>query len=142
MTLITDPTAALIRFLKTDADTIDMTTHIFGGELPDSEVSLMPNACVVLRMTGGGLMPISSSYVMVNDIRIDAYAYGSTPLQAFRLYRCIAGALKQMKSNTQGRTRLYWAKAAGGPLSLREQDTEWPVTLSTWQVFWSERETP
>lgn len=142
MTLITDPTAALIRFLKLDADTTSMTSSIFGGELPDSEVAGMPQACVVLRMTGGGLLPISSSYVEVNDIRIDAYAYGSTPLQAFRLYRCLAGALKQMKSNTQGKTRLYWAKSAGGPLSLREQDTEWPLTLSTWQVFWSERETP
>jgi len=143
VTLITDPVAAVIRFLKLDADTTDMaSTHIYGGELPDADVESMPRACVVIRMTGGGLLPISSSYVEVNDVRLDAYCYGSTPLQSFRLYRCLAGALKQMTSNTQGRTRLYWAKPAGGPLSLREADTEWPVTLSTWQVMWSERETP
>lgn len=142
MTLITDPLAALIRFLKTDTDTTAMTTRIFGGELPDSEVAGMPAACVVLRTTGGSLLPIANSYVPVNDVRIDAYAYGATPLQSFRLYRCLAGALKQMTSNTQGRTLLYWARPAGGPISLREQATEWPVTLSTWQVMFSEKETP
>lgn len=142
MTVITDPLAAVIRYLKLDADTTAMTTSIFGGELPDAQVKGMGQACVVLRKTGGGLLPISGSYVQVSDVRVDAYAYGSTPLQADRLYRCVAGALKQMRSNTQGRTRLMWAKPAGGPLSLREQDTEWPLVLSTWQVFWSERETP
>jgi hypothetical protein len=143
VTVITDPMAALIRFLKADADTAAMAgTKVYGGELPDAQVQGMGQACIVLRKTGGSLMPISASYVEVSDVRVDAYAYGSTPLQADRLYRCLAGALKQMRSNNQGRTRLYWARPAGGPISLREQDTEWPLTLSTWQVMWSERETP
>lgn len=141
MTVITDPIAALIRFLKLDADTIDMVgTRIFGAELPDAENTSMPRAAVVLRNSGGGLMPISSSYVPINDIRVDAYAYGATPNQAFRVYRCLAGALKQMHRNQQGRTVIYWARTSGGPSNLVEPNTEWPLTLSSWQVMYAEKE--
>ncbi len=141
MTVTTDPLAALIRYLKLDAHTIDMTgTRIYGGELPETEVSSMPRATILLRLVGGGLLPISNSYVEVSDVRVDAYAYGATPSSAFRAHRCLAGALKQMRRNTQGRTVLHWAMPAGGPQSLREANTEWPLVLSTWQVLYAERE--
>lgn len=144
MTVTTDPIAAVLRFLKADTDTAEMVgTRVFGGELPDSENASQPRASVVLRNAGGGVMPISSqSYVRVNDMRIDAYAYGATPNQAFRVYRCLAGALKQMTRNVQGHTLLHWANPSGGAHSLVEPETEWPFTLSTWQVFYAETETP
>lgn len=142
MTVITDPLAAVIRFLKADADTAEMVgAHIFGGELPDAEIAGMPRACILIAPSGGPVMPISDSYIEVSDMRLDLFAYGPTPNSAFRVYRCLAGALKQMQRNVQGKTLLHWARNAGGPNRTREANTEWPLVLSTWQVMWAERET-
>lgn len=140
MTVITDPIAAVIRFLKTDADTIDMVQQrIFGGELPINENVNMPRPCIVIRNAGGGLLPISSSYMPFYDIRLDTYSYAATPSAAFRVYRCVAGALKQMKRNQQGQCVLYWARTSSGPANFVEKPTEWPLTYSSWQVLFAER---
>lgn len=141
MTIITDPIAAVIRFLKADVDTADMVgIRIFGGELPQNENTNMPRPTIILRNAGGGLLPNSSSYLPINDIRVDAYAYGTTPLQAYRLYRCLAGALKQMRRNQQGNTVIYWARTSSGPASWVEKPTEWAVTYSSWQILYAEME--
>lgn len=141
MTVITDPIAAVVRFLKSDVDTAAMVgTRVFGGELPLTENASMPRCAVVIRNAGGGLLPISSSYVRVNDIRLDTYCYGTTPSQAFRVYRCVAGALKQMPRNLQGQTLLHWARTAAGPSNVVEGPTEWNVTYSSWQIFYAETE--
>ena len=141
MTIQNDPVAALVRFLKTDTDTTGMTsTRIYGGEVPIDENDNMPRPTIVIRPAGGGLLPISSSYVGVYDIRVDVYCYGTTPNQGFRLYRCVAGALKQMKRNQQGKTLLYWARTSSGAVPMVDKPTEWPFTYSSWQVLFAEKE--
>ena len=141
MTIIADPITAVIRFLKADTDTAEMVANrVFGGEFPQLQNDNMPMPAILIRNAGGGLLPISSSYVRLYDMRLDVYSYGSTANQAFRVYRCAAGALKQMKRNQQGKTVLYWARTSSGPANLTEKFTEWSLTFSSWQVLFSESE--
>lgn len=140
MTPTTNPYTALRRFLLSDPSVYATAGgRVFVVELPDKEIASMPRSCVIIRGTGGGQMPASTGYLEVGDIRIDIACYGETPLAAFELNLAVRGALKQMRRNVQAATVLHWAQPAGGPNTEREPDTEWPLTLSTWQVLWSER---
>lgn len=140
MTTITNPFTALRSFLRADTSVNTITQgRVFAGEIPDSEVSKMPRESILLTGAGGGIAPYSSSYIEISDQRMDMFCYGPTPVVAFNVYQALHGALKQMRRNVQGQTLLHWAILSGGAQTLRQEDTEWPLTLSTWQVLWSER---
>lgn len=142
MTSIADPVAALVAFLKVDATVLSLVnSRVYGAELPDSQTASMPQGAIVVRPVGGGGMSINGSYVQVSDARMDVTAYGATPYEADRIRRAVTGVLKQMRKNVQGKTMLFWARYSGGAMG-RDPDTEWPMALSSWQVFFSELETP
>lgn len=139
MTAVADPIAALIKFLQSDAD-VDAACadRVYGAELPQSSVRFMPRTSVVLQPAGGS--DGQGSYLQVGEMRIDIWCYGTTPLTAFDLYRAVHGALKQMRRNLQGQTVLHWAKVGASSRSVRDPETEWPATWSSWVVMWSEQE--
>lgn len=138
MTQISEPMSALIAFLKADAAVAArVNNRVYAGELPEGRIRSMPELTTLLRPAGGGQLP--QSYLQIHDLRVDIICYGPTPYVAYDSWRCFHGALKQMQRNQQGQTVLHWAMPAGGPIALREQDTEWPMTLSTWQVMFDER---
>lgn len=81
---------------------------------------------------------MSQSYVQVGDHRVDVMSFGENPYEADRLHRAVYGALKQMRRNVQGQAMLHWAKPSSTGTALRDPDTEWPYTLSSWQVLVAE----
>jgi hypothetical protein len=138
VTQIADPISALIAYLKADvALAAKVNNRVYAGELPEGRIASMPEQSVLIRTSGGGLLP--QSYLQIHDVRVDIICYGQTPYAAFDSWRCVHGALKQMYRNVQGSTVLHWALTSGGPLTERQQDTEWPLVLSSWQVMFDER---
>lgn len=139
-----DPLLALIAFLKADSTIDDLTNgRVFGVELPEKDTATsfaienMPIGAIVLRPSGGAQL-IGNAYQRFGDGRVDVVCYGAKPRSARTLYLAAHGALKHLKRSTWAECVLHWARPAGGPLSLRDPDTEWPFTLSVWQVLANE----
>jgi hypothetical protein len=139
MTVIADPVAGLVEFLKADApDVEDLTSgRVFGGQLPKSENPAEPRACVVLRPAGGAGQ-FGGGYQQFSDQRIDAFCYGPTPHDAYQLWMTVHVALKQLERTVRAKTLIHWCRPTGGPLSLRDSSTEWPYTFASFQVLASE----
>lgn len=135
---IPDPLAALIAYLKADADvTAAVGTRVFGGELPPGETKSMPRKAIVIRPSGGP-QTFGGGYQQYGELRLDFFAYGETPLEAFNVWRALHPALKQMRRNRQSTTLLHWAQPSGSPIALRDPDTDWSYNFSSWVVLAAE----
>jgi len=128
-----DPLTAVITFLKTvTAVTNQTSTRIFGQELPASTVSIMPQKAAVISTTGGlG----SIGFTNYRGVRLDVRAYGETPKQAMDVHIVLDDALtSDMVNKDADDTRLYNAELEGGPLGLREPDTNFPFVQASYVV--------
>lgn len=132
-----DPITALVEFLSDDeAITARAAGRVFGGELPESENDSMPRAAVVISPAGPPTMGLA--FQRYSDLRVDVDCYGATPSEAFDLYRDVKSALKNLSGATYNEMRLYWCRQSAGPSEGRDPDTDWPMSLSSWQVLHSE----
>jgi hypothetical protein len=135
-----NPIAALVTFLKADASVASLAgTRIWGGELPRSVIegaSAVPIAIVV--DPGGGTQSHGRGYQEYGDTRIDIRCYAPSPAAAYNLYLAANAALKQLTRRTVGGVVLHWARQAGGPLTLRDGDTDWPYVFASYQVLAAE----
>lgn len=138
MTAIPDHINALADVLKADADVAALVgTRVYGGELPNADNVFMPRACVTLTPAGG--VADRFGYVDLAEPRVDVRCFGSTPHQSYAVHRAVHGVLKNMRRNVQGDTMLHSARIEASASTLRDPDTEWPMTLSSWQVLASEK---
>jgi hypothetical protein len=139
MSAIADPIAAVRALLAADADVAALlAARVFGGELPGAEAKLMPRAAIVVR-PAGGTQSIGGEWQDFGDTRIDVRCYGATPREAYALWRTVHPVLKHLKRQVVDETMLHWARPAGGPIAMRDPDTEWPSVNCSWQVLASER---
>lgn len=139
--MIGNPVTAVTTFLLADTDvSTAVSDRVYGGELPPYAVAGMPHGLVLVRPAGGGLKG-ANDYGLQTDTRMDVFCYGGTPNEGFMVWRAVRHAMRQMRRTLENDVLLHWAKESGGPNTLREPDTEWPLTLSSWQVYWSEMET-
>ena len=141
MTLQPDPIEALVEYLKTDTDLTGLVTHnstvsVYGVELDEDETPNMPRQAVVIKPAGGGAIPVA--YQNYGDILVNALCYGATVYEAGQVRRAVHSALKQMTVNVTNNTLLHWARPAGGPVSFRDPDTDWPVQMQAFQVMAAE----
>lgn len=135
-----DLIAALIAVLKADPQVAALAaTRVFGVELPGSEAAAMPRKCLVLQPSGGATL-VEGSYVEHTAQRLDLFAYGETPYQASRLSRAAAIALKQVRRRVAAQTLIHWVDPAGGYLTGRDPDADWPVVFQSFQAFYAETE--
>jgi len=132
-----DPIGALVAVLKADPTVSQLTDLVFGAELPAAENTAMPQQCVVIKPSGGA-QQLGGGYQQFSDQRVDVFCYGETPHAAYTLHTAVRLALKQLQRTSQGKTLLHWCRTAGGPLNLRDPKTEWPYTISSFQVLASE----
>jgi hypothetical protein len=138
MTVLPDVIGAIVTFLKDDADVNAITSgRIYGGELPPSVVPNMPAKVIVVK-DAGGVEAFGTAYQEWGDKRYDVICYGTTPKTAKDVYRNVYPAMKQLRREVHLQTLLHWAKQAGGPMPLRDPDTDWPSTFSSWQVLSAE----
>jgi len=64
--------------------------------------------------------------------------YGETPFEADQVRRVVHGALKAIKRVIQGGTLIHHVLPAGGPISLRDPDGDWPLEFQAWDVLTAE----
>lgn len=142
---VPDPIAAVVAFLAADADVaalVGTTTirgtvvaRVFGEEVPAEEAVNMPRACITVSAGGGFHV---RSYVQLQTPRLDVKCYGRTLSETGALHQAAYNALKYLNRRAQGVAFLHNAIQVGGPLSLRDDDTDWPFVWSTWEVLASD----
>jgi hypothetical protein len=138
MTEIPDPVTALRDYLLQAPDVQVLTGgRVFGGELPRDEVEEMPRKCILIEPSGS-LGAFGRGYQEYGDQRFDVVCYAETPFEAHKLWRVVHPLLKQLTRAVRADCLLHWAAPAGGPMPLRDPDTDWPATWSAWQVLLSE----
>ena len=125
-----DPIAALVTFLKADAAVAALVgTRVYGGELPRSEVDLMPRAVVVVKPAGG---PGGRAYMKFAQPRIDVDCYAATVPDSWVVHLAVRDALKHMRRNVTGTVLLHSADVSSDGVTARDPDTDWPVTVSSY----------
>jgi len=118
-----DVLAALIVHLKTVVAVTDLvSTRIFGGELPEDEISSMPRKCVVLRYIGG-LVEFRTH--REQKPRLDIFCYGEDYYEAGRVDGAVADALFAIRRTDVNNTLLYSIGYSSGPRQMKEPDTGW-----------------
>lgn len=130
-----DPVAALVAFLLRQNSVIALAgADIFGGELPQDVVQLMPRAAILVKPSGGASM-MAGSFADHDTQRVDIITYGPTPFVAHRLMAEVAHALRQLRRQVHANTLIHWCESAGGFMTGREAQTEWPRVWRSFQIF-------
>ena len=133
-----DPVAGLVALLGTFAPITDLTgSRIYGGEVAKADVASMPRASIVVS-PAGGFGAIGKGYQRYGDRRFDVDCYAATEGASYQLYLQVHEALKHFRRGTYAGCDLIWAKPSAGGNTGRDPRTDWPVTLSSWQVLASE----
>ena len=133
-----DVIEAVVAWLKLDATLTALTgDRIYGGRLPDEQVTAMPQAALVLRPAGGGLL--GRAFQEVGDVRVDASAYGRVDREAWQVHLASYLALKHMSRVVSAGVLLHWATASSKGSLAHDPETGWPVCLASYQVLAAER---
>ena len=130
-----DIIGALVTFLKTSSDVTALVgDRVFGIELPGAEAASMPRKTVVLSPSGGVSLA-AGSYMNHDTQRIDAFSYGETLFEADRLRRAVYDAFRVRRRGVTGTTLIHWIESAGGWVSQRDADVDWPRAFQSFQVY-------
>lgn len=127
-------------FLLTDSDLTGLVgTDIFDRELPAGEEADMPASKLVVNPVGGSEIQ-NRSMVRVGDINVDLQCYGDTPYNADKVARAAYQAMKHLGTAAhddadENSTQLKSAYPIAGPISLRDQDNGWPLTVYTFKLI-------
>ena len=129
---IANPLTAVRSHLLNDADLRMLAgVRVYSGELPKTEASNMPRQAVVVTLAGGGG---PASDVPIMQVVVDVTCYGASGLQATSLYLAVRSALRTLRREMLSDSLLHSAVEVSGPLELRDPDTHWPFTWSSWRV--------
>jgi len=132
---MSDPIEAVVTYLQ------DVTAAtVFGGELDRREAKTMPRQVVVVKPAGGGLLGASGQ--PFGDQRVDVDCYGETPRDSWLLHLAIEDALLSLSRRVYGSTLLHWAKPSARGTLARDPDTDWPISVSSYQVLAGRASTP
>lgn len=133
---IANPLTAIRAHLLDDADLRTLAgVRVYAGELPKKEADNMPRQAVVVTLVGGAG---PASDVPIMQITIDVTCYGATGLQATSLYLATRAALRNVRRDMAADALLHSAVELSGPRELRDPDTDWPLTWSSWRIIASE----
>ena len=135
-----DVIAALVQLLKNDAGVAaQVDVRVFGDELPRDEVAAMPRRGVIVRLSGG--VEIQGGYVELTAERIDVISWGETPHRAAQVSLAVRAALKRLRRQVVdvGGTGVlvHSAEEAGGRLSIRDAETDWPAVTQAFQILYA-----
>ncbi|KKM88478.1 hypothetical protein LCGC14_1258270 [marine sediment metagenome] len=140
MTQIVDARKAIIEILKADADTTtEVQGRVFGDELPRSETDAMPRKAVVISPAGGTPLSYTTGTLPLETQRLDVFCYGGTLYEAEEVRRAVYGALRAVERQVIAGVLVHWARPAGGAMSGRDPDADWPLKWNSWQILADER---
>lgn len=117
-----DPVAAVREYLDAHLD-VPVYGATFDGTPPG----------VLVRSAGGG--NLAAGYMPTVDARLDVRSYHETDWQAAQLDRQVAVLLHHLDHEATSQGTIRWCRTAGGPNQMRESQTNWPLSMTTWQTF-------
>jgi hypothetical protein len=128
------PVVTLIGLLKADVVIASQVgTRVFGEELPKTEVSQMPRKAITLHSNGGRYTPDD---LPVSIYRFNTHTYGATVYEAMQLDMLVYEFLKNLERQTiPGGAAILSVVGETGPFTLRDPDTTWPYTLTTYRAL-------
>jgi hypothetical protein len=134
-----DPVAALRTFLLADDVTADLVgTRIYGqGIMKKTDRDLMPAAAVVLNAAGGPSTP-GGGFTEFGMTRVDAFCYGSTLNESWKVYRAVLYALKQLTTQEIDSTLVHSVTVSSKGVTAMDPVTQWPLTLASFLVLAAE----
>ena len=136
---MTDIIAALRSFLLLNGAVAPLVDNrIYAGELPKDETPHMPLKAIVLRYAGG---IESNTFVPITRPRIDITSYGETYHEAGTVDRAVYDALKALDRQTVDGVLLHGVALSGGPIMLKDPQTNWPYQWRSITVTADERNT-
>ena len=83
---------------------------------------------------GGSTGPGARSYLPWRNVRVNVKSYGATPWEAHQLDALVYAFMTGLDDRFAQDTWVRSATVAGGPLPLRDPDTDWPYVLSVFDV--------
>lgn len=140
MTAVADAIDAAIAIAKADAAVAALVgARVYGMELPIADVGSMPRACIVIRASGGAPPSYTEGTAQLQAMRFDANCYGATMYDADHVRRALRGAYRTVSRQVIQSVLVHWINPAGGLLSFRDPDTDWPRAVETWQILTAEQ---
>lgn len=135
-----DIITAIVELLKADAGIATLCGgRVFGGELPPDEAQSMPRQAIVVQPSGG--VPFQpAAWLKAEAQRFDLVAYGATVFDAVTLRQAAALVLKLASRDTISGVLIHWFQPAGGYLTGRDRDGQWPYAFQSFQTLYSTEE--
>jgi hypothetical protein len=95
----------------------------------------MPRVAVVVKAAGGtgGL-----AYMRLRKRRVDVDCYGSTPMEAEKVWAVVSDCLKQMRRNVTTAVLIHSAEISSDGVSARDPETDWPTCFGSFTVMAAE----
>ncbi len=135
-----DIVTAIVEILKADAAVAALCgVRVFGNELPDTETPSMPRSCIVVQPSGGVSFQ-AGGYVDADTQRFDLIAYGASPYLADRLRNAGRDALVAVRREVSSGVLVHWVQSAGGFLTARDRDGQWPFAFQSFQTLFATQE--
>ena len=119
-----DVFAALKDLIETESVVTDLTNRIYVGEVPQEEVSNLPDMVIVLAAAGGiehnRLLPLI-------DPRVQVWCIGKTYYEASTLDRTLFEVFRHIVRRTINGVLIHSIGWSGGPFMVRDDLTGWPA---------------
>jgi hypothetical protein len=113
-------------------------SRVFVDEIPPGETASMSRKCIVIEPSGPSVL--GGAFQEYGDGRYDIRCYGETPYEAARLQAQVYQVMKHLQRETHAGVLIHWARRSGGPIPLRDPDTDWPFRFESYQVLIAEVE--
>lgn len=122
--------------LANPAVTALVVDRVGGDDVPAGQVKNMPQSCVLLNPSGGP--GGDEGYNEFGWQRVDVFCHGATLTESWQVYLAVYTALKQMRRQVAANVLLHSAEPVSKGARGTDPVTEWPTTLSSWQILASE----
>lgn len=127
---------AIVEVIEEDTEVAALLTTsglgVYAFELPRAITNSMPDHAVVVKPVGG---PGSESYLPLAKNRIDIWHYGGSLGAAMTLQRNVNPVMKQLTRVVKSTNLIHSIVHSAGPLSIRDKDESWPISVETWLVI-------
>jgi len=137
---LADIVTAIVELLKADAGVAALCgDRVFGGELPPDEAAAMPRTAIVVQPSGGPAFQ-PRGRVKADAQRLDLVAYGATLTEAMTLRDALRVALVMGVRRLVAGVLIHWVQSAGGYMTGRDRDGQWPYAFQSFQALYSTEE--
>lgn len=145
---IANPITATIALLRADAGVLaalggtlvtGTVPRVAGSEVSSDLAKIMPQRALIVAAAGAGSGVGQNDYVPVSVRRLDLRCYGRTPHEADTLALAAQVACKAWVPRLIAGVYVHHYRHVAGPVSFRDPDGDWPVTITTVQIQYADQ---